>query len=135
MQCLIIFAISTGVWTLWGYSLAFAALSWMTVDWALWGKPSATGAATGAVCGLVAITPAAGFVDSTAAIVIGMLAGMISSLTVVLMDRTGLDDTLDVFACHGVGGSSELLPRAFSRKNSSIPAVRTGYSTAIQNWY
>jgi len=83
---------------------AFAALSWMTVDWVLWGKPSATGAATGAVCGLVAITPAAGFVDSTAAIVIGMLAGMICSFTVVLMDRTGLDDTLDVFACHGVGG-------------------------------
>jgi ammonium transporter, Amt family len=83
---------------------AFAGLSWMAVDWVLWGKPSATGAATGAVCGLVAITPAAGFVDSTAAIVIGMLAGMICSCTVVLMDRTGLDDTLDVFACHGVGG-------------------------------
>lgn len=83
---------------------AFAALSWMAVDWALWGKPSATGAATGAVCGLVAITPAAGFVDSTAAIVMGMLVGMICSFTVILLDRTGLDDTLDVFACHGVGG-------------------------------
>jgi len=83
---------------------AFAALSWMAVDWTLWGKPSATGAATGAVCGLVAITPAAGFVDSTAAVVIGLLVGMICSLTVVLLDRTRLDDTLDVFACHGMGG-------------------------------
>jgi len=83
---------------------AFAALSWMAVDWTLWGKPSATGAATGAVCGLVAITPAAGFVDSTAALVMGVLVGMICSFTVVLLDRTGLDDTLDVFACHGVGG-------------------------------
>jgi Amt family ammonium transporter len=83
---------------------AFAGLSWMTVDWVLWGKPSATGAATGAVCGLVAITPAAGFVDSTAAIIIGMLVGMICSFAVVLLDRTKLDDTLDVFACHGMGG-------------------------------
>ncbi len=83
---------------------AFAALSWMIVDWVLWGKPSATGAATGAVCGLVAITPAAGYVNSTAAIIIGLLVGMICSFAVVLMDRTKLDDTLDVFACHGVGG-------------------------------
>jgi Amt family ammonium transporter len=83
---------------------AFAGLSWMIVDWVLWGKPSATGAATGAVCGLVAITPAAGFVDSTAAIIIGLLVGMICSFAVVLLDRTKLDDTLDVFACHGMGG-------------------------------
>jgi Amt family ammonium transporter len=83
---------------------AFAALSWMGVDWFLWGKPSATGAATGAVCGLVAITPAAGYVDSTAAIIIGLLVGMICSFAVVLLDRTKLDDTLDVFACHGMGG-------------------------------
>lgn len=83
---------------------AFAALSWMAVDWTLWGKPSATGAATGAVCGLVAITPAAGFVDSTAAVIMGLLVGMLCSLMVVLLDRTRLDDTLDVFACHGVGG-------------------------------
>jgi len=83
---------------------AFAAISWMAVDWTLWGKPSATGAATGAVCGLVAITPAAGYVDTIAAIIIGLLVGMICSFTVVLMDRTKLDDTLDVFACHGMGG-------------------------------
>jgi Amt family ammonium transporter len=76
----------------------------MTVDWTLWGKPSATGAATGAVCGLVAITPAAGYVDCMAAVVIGLLVGVICSYTVILFDRTGLDDTLDVFACHGMGG-------------------------------
>ncbi|HTY62481.1 MAG TPA: ammonium transporter [Acidobacteriota bacterium] len=83
---------------------AFAAMSWMVVDWVLWGKPSATGIATGAVCGLVAITPAAGFVDSMAAIIIGLLVGLICNMMVVLLDRTGLDDTLDVFACHGMGG-------------------------------
>jgi ammonium transporter, Amt family len=83
---------------------AFASLSWMTVDWVLWGKPSATGAATGAVCGLVAITPAAGYVDSMAAIIMGLLVGVICNMMVVLLDLTGLDDTLDVFACHGMGG-------------------------------
>lgn len=83
---------------------AFASLSWMVVDWVLWGKPSATGAATGAVCGLVAITPAAGYVDSMAAIIMGLLVGFICNMMVVMLDRTGLDDTLDVFACHGMGG-------------------------------
>ncbi|HEY3396404.1 MAG TPA: ammonium transporter [Armatimonadota bacterium] len=83
---------------------AFATVSWMVVEWYLHGKPSATGAAIGAVCGLVAITPAAGYVDLTSAIVIGLLAGLICNFFVILMKRTRLDDTLDVFACHGVGG-------------------------------
>jgi ammonium transporter, Amt family len=105
---------------------AFAALSWMAVDWVLWGKPSATGAATGAVCGLVAITPAAGYVDSTAAIVIGMLAGMVCSFTVILMDRTGLDDTLDVFACHGVGGIFGAIATGFFAQKVVNPSGADG---------
>jgi Amt family ammonium transporter len=83
---------------------AFATISWMVVDWHVNGKPSATGAAIGGVCGLVAITPAAGFVDVSAAIAIGIMAGMICNFVVMLLNRTTLDDTLDVFACHGVGG-------------------------------
>ncbi|HJN14148.1 MAG TPA: ammonium transporter [Armatimonadota bacterium] len=83
---------------------AFATISWMIIDWYLNGKPSASGAAIGAVCGLVAITPAAGFVDPMSAIAIGLLAGAICNFTIVLLARTNLDDTLDVFACHGVGG-------------------------------
>lgn len=83
---------------------AFATIAWMTVDWYLTGKPTATGAAIGAVCGLVAITPAAGFVDVAAAMAIGVLAGTICNFAVILLNRTALDDTLDVFACHGVGG-------------------------------
>jgi Amt family ammonium transporter len=83
---------------------AFATISWMAVDWHVNGKPSATGAAIGGVCGLVAITPAAGYVDVSAAIAIGILAGMICNFVVMLLNRTALDDTLDVFACHGVGG-------------------------------
>lgn len=83
---------------------AFATLSWMAVDWYRTGKPSASGAAIGAVCGLVAITPAAGYVDVPAAMAIGLLAGLICQYVMVLTKRTKLDDTLDVFACHGVGG-------------------------------
>jgi ammonium transporter, Amt family len=105
---------------------AFSGLSWMVVDWILWGKPSATGAATGAVCGLVAITPAAGYVDSTAAIIIGMLAGMVCSFTVVLMDRTGLDDTLDVFACHGVGGIFGAIATGFFAQKLVNPSGADG---------
>ncbi len=83
---------------------AFAVISWMAVDWYVRGKPTATGAAIGAVCGLGAVTPAAGFIDLTAAMVIGLIAGFVCNLFVVLMKRTPVDDALDVFACHGIGG-------------------------------
>lgn len=105
---------------------AIAALSWMVVDWVLWGKPSATGAATGAVCGLVAITPAAGYVDSTAAIIIGLLVGVICSFAVVLLGRTKLDDTLDVFACHGMGGIFGAIATGFFAQKMINPAGADG---------
>jgi Amt family ammonium transporter len=84
---------------------AAAAVSWMLLDWAIKGKPSAVGISVGAVVGLVAITPAAGYVTVTAALIIGLAAGVISNL--VANWRAGrwrIDDTLDVFACHGIGG-------------------------------
>jgi len=84
---------------------AAAAVSWMILDWAIKGKPSAVGISVGAVVGLVAITPAAGYVNVTSALMIGLAAGIISNL--VANWRAGrwrIDDTLDVFACHGVGG-------------------------------
>jgi len=105
---------------------AFAALSWMIVDWVLWGKPSATGAATGAVCGLVAITPAAGYVDPMAAIIIGLLVGIICSFAVVLLDRTRLDDTLDVFACHGMGGIFGAIATGFFAQKLINPGGANG---------
>ena len=84
---------------------AGAAVSWMLLDWLRKGKPSAVGISVGAVVGLVAITPAAGYVTVTAAIVIGLSAGAISNLVAGWrLARTRVDDTLDVFACHGVGG-------------------------------
>jgi Amt family ammonium transporter len=85
-------------------SASAAAVSWMIVDTLVKGKPSATGIAIGAVCGLVGITPASGFVTPAAAIVIGLVAGVISNLVSSWRVRTRLDDTLDVFACHGVSG-------------------------------
>jgi Amt family ammonium transporter len=84
---------------------ACAAVSWMVLDWVIKGKPSAVGICIGAVVGLVAITPAAGYVTVSSAIIIGLLAGIISNLVSSWrMARTRIDDTLDVFACHGVGG-------------------------------
>lgn len=84
---------------------AGAAVSWMVLDWLRKGKPSAVGISIGAVVGLVAITPAAGYVTVTSAIIIGLLAGAISNLVAGWrLARTRIDDTLDVFACHGIGG-------------------------------
>jgi Amt family ammonium transporter len=82
-----------------------AAVSWMLADWVIKGKPSAVGIAIGAVVGLVAITPAAGYVNVTSALIIGLAAGIISNLVANWRaGRSRIDDTLDVFACHGVGG-------------------------------
>ena len=84
---------------------AAAAVSWMVADWLIKGKPSAVGIAVGAVVGLVAITPAAGYVNISSALIIGLIAGIISNLVANWRaGRSRIDDTLDVFACHGVGG-------------------------------
>ncbi len=84
---------------------AAAAVSWMILDWVRKGKPSAVGISVGAVVGLVSITPAAGYVTVSSALIIGLLGGIISNLVSSWrLARTRIDDTLDVFACHGVGG-------------------------------
>jgi Amt family ammonium transporter len=84
---------------------AAAAVSWMLMDWLIKGKPSAVGMAIGAVVGLVVITPASGFVGPTAAIIMGLVGGIISNLVANWRSgRSRIDDTLDVFACHGIGG-------------------------------
>ena len=84
---------------------AAAAVSWMLADWVIKGKPSAVGVAVGAVVGLVAITPASGYVNVPSALIIGLAAGVISNLVANWRaGRSRVDDALDVFACHGVGG-------------------------------
>jgi Amt family ammonium transporter len=83
---------------------AAAGLSWMFFDVAKGKKPSVLGFCIGAVVGLVAITPAAGFVAIPQSIFIGVVAAIISNIAVHYKQRSTLDDTLDVFPCHGIGG-------------------------------
>ncbi len=83
---------------------AAAGLTWILIEWVKFKKPSALGFATGAVAGLVAITPASGFVSINAAIIIGISVSFISFNAIKLKSRFKFDDALDVFGVHGVGG-------------------------------
>ncbi len=88
------------------FGAAAAALGWSVAEWVRNGKPSALGAISGAVAGLVAITPAAGFVGPTAALAIGAIAGVFCYFMVARVKaRFGYDDTLDAFGVHGAGGT------------------------------
>lgn len=84
---------------------AAAAMAWMFAEWLHHKRPTALGAASGAVAGLVAITPASGFVSPMAALVIGGVAGVLCYTAVSLKPKLGYDDSLDVVGVHGVGGS------------------------------
>jgi Amt family ammonium transporter len=84
---------------------AAAALAWMAMDWIFRGKPTVLGAASGAVAGLVAITPGSGFVGPMPAILIGIGGGVLCSIACSLKPRFGYDDSLDVVGVHGVGGT------------------------------
>jgi Amt family ammonium transporter len=88
---------------------ASAMIAWILMDAYLGKKPGALGACIGAVVGLVAITPAAGYVDYQYALVIGVLASIISNYAVRFKSKTTIDDTLDVFPCHGIGGMVGML--------------------------
>lgn len=83
---------------------AAAMLAWLVFDSSQGRKPSALGGCIGAVVGLVAITPAAGFVSFGASITIGIVASIVSNIAVHIKSKSTLDDTLDVFPCHGIGG-------------------------------
>jgi ammonium transporter len=83
---------------------AAATLSWMTAEWIHRGKPTALGLASGLVAGLVAVTPASGFVPPLGALVIGIAAGLVCYLAVCLKPLAKYDDSLDAFGVHGVGG-------------------------------
>jgi Amt family ammonium transporter len=83
---------------------AVAAMGWMFAEWMKSGKPTMLGAASGAVAGLVAITPAAGFVTPLSAVVIGAAAGVVCYTAVLMKSKLGYDDSLDVVGVHCVGG-------------------------------
>lgn len=99
---------------------AAAMLSWIMLDAARGKKPSALGACIGAVVGLVAITPAAGFIDYGPSIFIGFIASIVSNYAVHWKSKSDIDDTLDVFPCHGIGGITGMLLTAVFAKNGGV---------------
>jgi ammonium transporter, Amt family len=100
---------------------AAAALSWMFTEWAIKGKPSVLGIASGAVAGLVAITPASGFVGPNSAVIIGAVAGVLCFLSATTLKKIlGYDDSLDAFGVHCIGGIvGALLTGVFASKEIS----------------
>jgi ammonium transporter, Amt family len=116
---------------------AMGAMTWLTATWIRDGRPSVLGAAAGAVAGLVAITPAAGFVDASSAVVIGFGAGILCYAAVgFLKERLGVDDALDVFAVHGVGGIWGALATGLFADKSINSAGDDGlfFGNAAQLW-
>ena len=106
---------------------ASAGLSWMFFDVIRGKKPSVLGFCIGAVVGLVAITPGAGYVEIPQSIFIGFIAAIISNLAVSLRSNTSLDDTLDVFPCHGVGGIVGMLLTGVFATKTVNPAGPNGW--------
>ena len=98
-------ALATSAFVVTNTATAAAALGWMFTEWATRGKPTVLGAASGAVAGLVAITPASGYVSPMASIVIGAVAGFLCYTACNLKAKFGYDDSLDVVGVHGVGGT------------------------------
>ncbi|HWP56547.1 MAG TPA: ammonium transporter [Candidatus Acidoferrales bacterium] len=105
---------------------AAAALAWMAMDWIFRGKPTVLGAASGAVAGLVAITPAAGFVGPISAIWIGIGGGILCSIACSIKPKLGYDDSLDVVGVHGVGGTWGALATGLFASKAINPAGADG---------
>jgi Amt family ammonium transporter len=98
-------ALATSAFVVTNTAAAMAGLTWLTVSWLHKGRPSVLGMAAGAVAGLVAITPASGFVDVSGSIIIGLGAGVFCYVALQLRPRLKVDDALDVWAVHGIGGT------------------------------
>lgn len=114
---------------------AAAALVWMILSW-LHRRPSVLGVATGAVVGLVAITPASGYVDPLAALMIGGSAAVISYYMIVLRMKLRIDESLDVFACHGMGGVWGSIATGIFASKAINPAGANGllFGNPAQLW-
>ena len=106
---------------------AAAAFTWIIFDAIRGRKPSAMGTCIGAVVGLVAITPAAGFISLPHSLTVGIVSSIVSNMMVEWRTRTSIDDTLDVFPCHGVGGiSGMILTGVFAHKNINSLVIDNG---------
>jgi len=104
---------------------AAAAVVWMILSW-IHRKPSVLGVATGAIAGLAAVTPASGFVDPLSAMAIGTIASVISYYVIVLRMTIRIDESLDVFACHGIGGMWGMLATGIFASKAINPAGSDG---------
>ena len=96
--------ITVSAWTVTNTATGMASITWLLMSWAHTGKPSIVGAATGAIAGLVAITPASGWVGPMASIIIGIAAGTVCYGAIALKNARKWDDALDVWGVHGIGG-------------------------------
>ena len=112
------------------------AVTWMIMAWIFGGKPSVIGMVSGAVVGLGAITPASGYVGISAAIAIGIGAGVFCFLAVRLRSRSKVDDSLDVWGCHGIGGTWGMLATGIFANKAINPAGADGllYGNPMQLW-
>jgi ammonium transporter, Amt family len=114
------------------FAAAAAVVGWAGAEWARNGKPSALGAISGAVAGLVAITPAAGFVNPMAALFIGLAAGMFCYLMVAKVKaRLGYDDSLDAFGVHGAGGTLGALLTGMFASSAVNPIFKDSQGNAL----
>ena len=104
---------------------AAAGLTWMAINW-IYRRPSAIGMATGAVVGLVAITPASGFVSPGSAIIIGAGGAVISYFCIMLRNHWNIDESLDVWACHGMGGTWGAIATGIFASKAINPAGADG---------
>ncbi|MCF8143752.1 MAG: ammonium transporter [Deltaproteobacteria bacterium] len=113
-----------------------AALTWIFMEWRHRGEPTTLGAASGAVAGLVAITPASGFVSPMSAVVIGGVAGVICYGGILLKARLGYDDSLDVVGIHGVGGTWGALATGLFASTAINPNAADGlfFGNPVQLW-
>jgi Amt family ammonium transporter len=119
-------ALASSAFTATHFATCAAALSWIGTEWLVRGKPTTLGAASGAVAGLVAITPAAGFVGPMSGIIIGLGAGIICYLAVLAKVKLGYDDSLDVVGVHCVGGIWGALATGFFASKLINPAGGDG---------
>jgi Amt family ammonium transporter len=119
-------SLATSAFVVTHISTAAAALSWMMAEWAYRGNPTVLGAASGAVAGLVAITPASGFVGPVSAIIIGLAAGVACFCAINLKSKFKYDDSLDVVGVHGVGGTLGALATGLFASKAINPAGANG---------
>ena len=114
------------------FAAASGALGWMAADWARTSKPSVLGAISGAVAGLVAVTPASGFVSPASALMLGAIGGAVCYLmTAVVKRRFGYDDSLDVFGVHGVAGTIGALLTGVFATSAINPIFKDANGTAL----